>query len=110
MLLFFIGFQKRKAERKQKAKNELKEKQREEKILLRQKQREKMRELAQSQGTVPEVQQLIEEEGETVTYELPKQVVSITTFDAKQISGSLGMSLGHNTNKAKTNQDNEQSD
>ena len=64
-----------------------------------------MKELAESQGMVQQEEEVINEEGETVTYELPKQVVSITTFDAKEISGSLGLSLGNNRKKLKKDSD-----
>ena len=67
---------------------------REEKIRLKAKRKENLEQLMESQQKVPEIETILAEN--TVTYELPKQVVSITTFDAKQVSGSLGMSLGHN--------------
>ena len=52
----------------------------------------------ESQQTIPEVDKILAET--TVTYELPKQTVSITTFDAKEVSGSLGLSLGNNSSKS----------
>ncbi|CAG2163405.1 unnamed protein product [Oppiella nova] len=92
---FLTGFQKRKAERKLKAKHILDEELREEKLRQKQRQKDRLKTLYESQRPVPDMQHLLPSEA-THTYELPKQMVSITTFDAKELSSSLGLSLGHN--------------
>ncbi len=104
-IVFFylwIGFQKRKAERKLKAKELLEKELKAEKLRIKQKQKERLKQLYENQRTVPEVQHLLEP---TITYELPKQLVNITAFDANDISGTLGLSLGFNKTDNKTQND-----
>ncbi|XP_054163587.1 nucleolar protein 12-like [Oppia nitens] len=98
---YLTGFQKRKSERKIKAKHELELKLKEDKKRRKQQQKERLAKLYDSQLPVPDdIQELLPAEA-TVSYELPQQVVNITTFDAQQLSGSLGLTLGRNKKSVK---------
>ncbi|CAG2109855.1 unnamed protein product [Medioppia subpectinata] len=93
---FLTGFQKRKAERKLKAKHVLDEELREERLRAKQRQKDRLLKLYDSQRPTEDIAAMALPAETTETYELPKQFVSITTFDPKDMSGSLGLSLGHN--------------
>ncbi|CAG2104445.1 unnamed protein product [Medioppia subpectinata] len=97
---FLTGFQKRKAERKLKAKHVLDEELREERLRAKQRQKDRLLKLYDSQRPTADIEAMALPAEATETYELPKQFVSITTFDPKDMSGSLGLSLGHNTDNS----------
>ena len=87
-----LGFRKRKAERRLKAKEKLEKMLREEKKNIKLRQKDQLKKLYEQQRDVPEVSHLIEDEQDkpTMTFELPNQFVNITMFDANQMAGQLG--------------------
>lgn len=94
---FLSGFQKRKKERKQRAREELEQRAKEEATRIREKRNEKLRKIVTDNTVAQELDQHAEY---ALEYDLPEQTVSIKGLDIGNISNSLGLTMG--VNKPKT--------
>ena len=93
---FLSGFQKRKAERKQRANEKLEEQAKEEMKRIKDKRDEKIRKLMSDNSVAKELNQHAEY---SLDYDLPEQTVNIVGLDIGNISSSLGLTMGVNRPK-----------
>lgn len=94
---FLSGFQKRKAERKQLAKEKLDEQVREEVRRIKEKREEKIKKILSDNSVARELNEHAEY---ALDYDLPEQTVSIIGLDIGNITNSLGICMGVNKPKA----------
>lgn len=88
---FLKGFQKRKAERKQKAKLELETQVKQEMKRIKDKHQAKLRKMYDEFAAATDMDDNCEY---SMEYDLPEQTVNIKGVDVASISGSLGLSMG----------------
>ncbi|XP_053214121.1 nucleolar protein 12-like [Panonychus citri] len=92
---YLSGFQKRKQERKMKAKDKIDKQMRELRIKLRKEKREKLKQAYLNQQGDPDLEAILPKEA-IKTYDLPDQVVTISPMDPMEIGGSLNLLMGYN--------------
>ena len=89
---FLTGFQKRKQERRARAKKEIEEKVKKEVERIRAEKKEKIKEMCDEVNVAP----ILDEDNAeyTMNYDLEEQTVSITGYDMGRITDSLGTTIG----------------